>query len=72
MLLTSELHIKISIMAALPARPIAPPGSISKPNKVHKAGLLFLPHDKVRRCTYNYTLIDTDVALRFKKAELYQ
>ena len=39
------------------------------PNEVHQADLLFLPHDKVRRKTYEYALTVVDVASRFKAAE---
>lgn len=42
---------------------------VTKPNAVHQADLLFLPHDKVGRKTYNYALVVVDVASRYKDAE---
>jgi len=46
-----------------------PKFDISTPNEVHQADLLFLPHDKVGRRTYKYSLTVVDVASRFKAAE---
>jgi len=46
-----------------------PKFDISRPNEVHQADLLFLPHDKVKRKTYKYALTVVDVASRFKEAE---
>ena len=46
-----------------------PKFDIAKPNEVHQADLLFLPHDKVRRKTYKYALTVVDVDSRFKAAE---
>ena len=40
-----------------------------KPNAVHKANLLYLPHDKLDNKTYKYTLTIVDVASRYKEAE---
>ena len=42
---------------------------ISTTNEVHQADLLFLPHDKIKRKTYKYTLTVVDVASRYKEAE---
>ena len=30
--------------------------TVNKPNKIHQADLLFLPHDKVGRRTFRYAL----------------
>ena len=46
-----------------------PKFDVPKPNKVHQADLLFLPHDKVGRSTYKYALTVVDVASRFKEAQ---
>ena len=46
-----------------------PKFDVNLPNEVHQADLLFLPHDKVRRRTYKYTLTVVDIASRFKAAE---
>lgn len=40
-----------------------------RPNAVHQADLLFLPHDKVGLKTYRYALTVFDVASRYKEAE---
>src|SRR6218665_3976860 len=40
-----------------------------RPNAVHQADLLFLPHDRVGRKTYKYALTVVDVASRYKEAE---
>ena len=39
-----------------------------RPNKIHQADLLFLPHDRVGRKTYKYALTLVDVASRYKAA----
>ena len=46
-----------------------PHWSVSRPNEIHQADLLFLPHDKVGRKTYRYALVVIDVATRYKDAE---
>ena len=46
-----------------------PRWTVSKPNQVHQADLLFLPHDIFKRKTYRYTLVVIDVASRYKDAE---
>ena len=46
-----------------------PHWSVSRPNEIHQADLLFLPHDKVGRKTYRYALVVIDVASRYKDAE---
>ena len=43
--------------------------TVSKPNHVHQADLLFLPHDTFKRKTYRYALVVIDVASRYKDAE---
>ena len=43
--------------------------SVDKPNEIHQADLLFLPHDKVGRKTFRYALVVIDVASRYKDAE---
>ena len=47
-----------------------PRWTVSKPNQVHQADLLFLPHDTLlKRKTYRYALVVIDVASRYKDAE---
>jgi hypothetical protein len=46
-----------------------PHWDISKPNEIHQADLLFLPHDTVKRKTYKYALVVVDVASRYTDAE---
>ena len=48
-----------------------PKFDVPKPNAVHQAGLLFLPHDKPPRSrkVYKYALTVDDVASRYKEAE---
>ena len=46
-----------------------PRWTVSKPNQVHQADLLFLPHDTFNRKTYRYALVVIDVASRYKDAE---
>ena len=46
-----------------------PHWSVDKPNEIHQADLLFLPHDRVGRKTYRYALVVIDVASRYKDAE---
>ena len=46
-----------------------PHWSVDKPNEIHQADLLFLPHDKVGRKTFRYALVVIDVASRYKDAE---
>ena len=46
-----------------------PRWTVSKPNQVHQADLLFLPHDTIRNKTYRYALVVIDVASRYKDAE---
>ena len=43
--------------------------TVDKPNEIHQADLLFLPHDTVRRKTFKYALVVVDVASRYKDAE---
>ena len=42
---------------------------MNKPNKIHQADLLFLPHDTYRKKTYKYALVVVDIASRYKDAE---
>ena len=46
-----------------------PRWTVSKPNQVHQADLLFLPHDTIRGRVYLYALVVIDVASRYKDAE---
>ena len=46
-----------------------PHWKVDKPNKIHQADLLFLPHDKVGRRTFRYALVVVDIASRYKDAE---
>ena len=46
-----------------------PHWSVDRPNEIHQADLLFLPHDKVGRKTFRYALVVIDVATRYKDAE---
>ena len=46
-----------------------PHWTVDKPNEVHQADLLFLPHDTVRRKTFKYALVVIDIASRYKDAE---
>ena len=46
-----------------------PHWTVDKPDQIHQADLLFLPHDRVGRKTYKYALVVVDVASRYKDAE---
>ena len=46
-----------------------PRWKVSKPNQVHQADLLFLPHDTIWGKVYKYALVVIDVASRYKDAE---
>ena len=46
-----------------------PHWTLNKPNKIHQADLLFLPHDTYRKKTYKYALVVTDFASRYKDPE---
>ena len=46
-----------------------PRWKVSKPNQVHQADLLFLPHDTIWGRVYRYALVVIDVASRYKDAE---
>ena len=48
---------------------LRPHWTVDKPNEIHQADLLFLPHDTVRRKTFKYALVVIDVASRYKDAE---
>ena len=38
----------------------------AKPNDIHQADILYLPHDKFKKKTYKYALNVVDVASRYK------
>ena len=46
-----------------------PHWTVDRPNEIHQADLLFLPHDKVGRKTFRYALVVIDVASRYKDDE---
>ena len=46
-----------------------PHWTVDKPNEIHQADLLFLPHDTVRRKTFKYALVVIDAASQYKDAE---
>ena len=46
-----------------------PRWTVSKPNQVHQADLLFLPHDTIFGRVYRYALVVIDVASRYKDAQ---
>ena len=46
-----------------------PHWAVDKPNEIHQADTLFLPHDTVKRKTFKYALVVIDVASRYKDAE---
>ena len=46
-----------------------PHWTVDRPNEIHQADLLFLPHDKVGRKTFRYALVVIDVASRYKDVE---
>lgn len=52
-----------------PRNIIRPHFTETKPNAVHQADLLYLPHDSIGRKTYKYALTVVDVASRYKEAE---
>ena len=41
----------------------------NKPNAIHQADVLFLPHDRLGRKTFKYALTIVDMASRYKEAE---
>ena len=48
---------------------LVPHGTIDKPNQIHQADLLFLPHDTVRLKTYRYAVVVIDIATKYKDAK---
>ena len=42
---------------------------MNKPNKIHQADLLFLPHDTYRKKAYKHALVVVDIASRYRDAE---
>ena len=46
-----------------------PHWTVDKPNEIHQADTLFLPHDTVRRKAFKYALVVIDVVSRYKDAE---
>ena len=47
-------------------RPNASISLFAKPNDIHQADILYLPHDKFKKKTYKYDLNIVDVASRYK------
>ena len=47
-------------------RPNASLSLFAKPNDIHQADILYLPHDKFKKKTYKYALNVVDVASRYK------
>ena len=47
-------------------RPNASLSLFAKPNDIHQADILYLPHDKFKKKTYKYVLNIVDVASRYK------
>ena len=47
-------------------RPNASLSLYAKPNDIHQADILYLPHDKFKKKTYKYSLNIVDVASRYK------
>ena len=47
-------------------RPNASMSLFTKPNDIHQADILYLPHDKFKKKTYKYALNIVDVASRYK------
>ena len=48
------------------SRPNASSSLFAKPNDIHQADILYLPHDKFKKKTYKYALNVVDVASRYK------
>ena len=40
----------------------------AKPNDIHQADILYLPHDKYKKKIYKYALNIVDVASRYKRS----
>ena len=49
-------------------RPNASLSLYAKPNDIHQADILYLPHDKFKKKTYKYALNIVDVASRYKRS----
>ena len=47
-------------------RPYTSLSLFTKPNDIHQADILYLPHDKFKKKTYKYALNIVDVASRYK------
>ena len=47
-------------------RPNASLSLYAKPNDIHQADILYLPHDKFEKKTYKYALNIVDVASRYE------
>ena len=47
-------------------RPNASLSLVAKPNDIHQADILYLPHDKFKKKTYRYALNIVDLASRYK------
>ena len=50
-------------------RPNASLSLYAKPNDIHQADILYLPHDKFKKKTYKYALNIVDVASRYKGSD---
>src|SRR6218665_2524846 len=64
-----KMHTVWQIYLSAPRYVPRPMFDEDRPNAVHQADLLFLPHDRVGRKTYKYALTVVDVASRYKEAE---
>ena len=49
-------------------RPNASMSLYAKPNDIHQADILYLPHDKFKKKTYKYALNVVDIASRYKRS----
>ena len=49
-------------------RPNASKSLFAKPNDIHQADILYLPHDKFKKKPYKYALNIVDVASRYKRS----
>ena len=58
-------QIYLSLPKCIP-RPNASMSLFAKPNDIHQADILYLPHDKFKKKTYKYALNIVDVASRYK------
>ena len=54
--------------AKIHPRPNSTMSLYAKPNDIHQADILYLPHDRYEKKTYKYTLNIVDVASRYKSS----